>query len=128
MDGLTFLHSQALLLAWMDGRESVNSSLAILFCIRNRINEKWEDGDLGRILQGIWYERYYQNTPGGLDYIELPDLRDPVFNQLLGLVESIFDPENPAIDRLTNGGTRWGDNPVEAKERVAVVGTLNIWR
>jgi hypothetical protein len=121
MTGATFLQSLAAHLAYMEGKaHGTNAQLAILFCLRNRIAANWEDGDLGRIIQSV----YFMNIEGVVP--DIPDVRNPDFQQILGYTEGIFD--NSIQDRLTSGALFWGvKKPLGAKERVAQVSTLNFW-
>ena len=123
MTGSVFLQSLAAHLAYMEAKEhGVNSQLAVLFCLRNRIAAGWESGDLGRILQA-----YYFMSTGIGTVPDIPDVRDPDFVQVLGYVESIFD--NTAQDKLTDGAFYWGvERPLGAKERVAQIGQFSLWR
>lgn len=125
MTGATFLQSLAAHLAYMEGKDyGTNAQLAILFCLRNRISADWEDGDLGRIIQGEYFKHLIKTASWKLD---VPDVRNPEFQQVLGYVEGIFD--NSTQDRLSNGALMWGnERPLGAKERMAQVGTLNLWR
>lgn len=117
-----FLHSMSVQLAWQDGRENgVNGMLAILFCLRNRVAEGFEGGDLSRIIQSHHIWRYSE----GLAFIDVPDTREPSFSQLLGYVEGVFD--NSIVDRLTAGATYWGKFQIK-KMKVAQVGTLDLWK
>lgn len=120
MTGSIFLQSLAVYIAWRDGKDyGLNAQIAILLCIRNRVAANKYNGDLGKILEPEI------NTVSPV--YELPDVRDPSFTQLSGLAESIFD--NTAQDRLTCGATDWGEEPpLGAKERVAQVGTLLLWK
>lgn len=105
-------------------QHGVNAQLAVLFCLRNRIAAGWEDGDLGRIIQGELFKHLVRTASWKLD---IPDVRDPDFVQILGYVESIFD--NTAADKLTDGAFFWGvERPLGAKERVAQIGQLNLWK
>lgn len=125
MNGVLFLHALAAHLAWMEGREyGINGQLAILFCLRNRVSAGWEEGDLGRIIQGIHYLRYGEHK----DLIEVPDIRDPSFQQLLSYVQGVFD--NSIQDVLTSGALYWGEKPdrgFRTATRVAQVGSLLLW-
>lgn len=124
MTGVDFLRGLAAHLAWMEGKDhGLNGQLAILFCLRNRVAAGWEDGDLGRIIQGAYYFRY-----SIAQYlIEVPDVRNPEVQQLLGYVEGVFD--NTIQDRLTEGATHW-NNKLHGSglAKVAQVGTLNLWK
>lgn len=122
MVGKDFLYSLACHLAWHEGNsESTNGQLAILFCLKNRITAGIEGGDLGRILQAEFTKRMLLKQPS----IEVPDVRDPSFSQVLSLVEGIFD--GSVQDRLTNGAIYYGPKPWGSKDQAAVVGKLQLW-
>lgn len=126
MTGATFLQSLATLVAYEEVSEyGTNAELAVLFCFRNRVAAGWEDGDFSRILQRYFFEMY---SSGSTIYIpDIPDVRNPDFQQVLGYVEGIFD--NSLQDKLTSGALYWGVNkPIGAKERVAQVGPLLLWK
>jgi hypothetical protein len=118
MSGALFIQSLALLLAWTEGNKySINVMLAILFCLRNQVAAKLENGDLGKIIE---------KCIGFYGIGTIPDTRNPDFQQVMGYVEGIFD--NSIQDRLTNGALYWGiEKPVGAKERVAQVGQMLFW-
>jgi hypothetical protein len=119
--GIDFLNGLACHLAWLEGREEgTNGMSAVLFALRNRIIAGHENGDLGRIIQAEFTKRMLLRQP-----TEVPDVRDPSFSQILGLVEGILD--GTIQDRLTNGALYYGPRPWGSKERVAVVGKLELW-
>lgn len=121
MTSNTFLQSMAAGLAWMEGKDDgVNGQLAILFCLRNRINSGYLNGDLKAIIQAEYSKRELLKQP-----IEFPDPRDPYFSQLLGYVEGIF--EGTIIDNITNGAIYYGPKPYGSGQRVGVVGKLELW-
>lgn len=80
-----------------------------------------EGGDLGRILQAEFTKRMLLKQPN----IEVPDVRDPSFSQVLGFVEGIF--EGTIQDKLTNGAIYYGPKPWGSKDQAAVVGKLILW-
>lgn len=122
MVGKDFLHSLACHLAYLEGvGEGTNGMTAILFCLRNRITAGMEGGDLGRILQAEFTKRMMLKQPS----IDVPDVRDPSFSQVLGFVEGIFD--GSIQDKLTNGAIYYGPKPWGSKDQAAVVGKLILW-
>jgi hypothetical protein len=122
MVGINFLHALACHLAWLEGREDgTNSMCAILHCLKNRMTAGMEGGDLGRILQAEFTKRMLLKQPS----IDIPDVRDPSFSQVLGFVEGIFD--GTIQDRLTNGAIYYGPKPWGSKDQAAVVGKLQLW-
>ena len=121
MTGKDFLNSLACQLAYAEGREEgINGMSAILFALRNRVIAGHENGDLGRIIQAEFTKRMLLRQP-----IDIPDVRDPSFSQVLNLVEGILD--GTIQDKLTNGAIYYGPKPWGSKERVAVVGKLELW-
>lgn len=122
MTGANFLEAMAVHLAWMEASMyGINEQLAVLFCLRNRLAAGWLNGDLSCILRNAFL---FDQTNKIFD---LPDPRDPAFQQLLTLAESVFD--NTAKDYITDGAVYWGVNkPHDAKERVAQVGQLLLWK
>lgn len=122
MVGKDFLYSLACHLAFLEAKdEGTNGMLSILFCIFNRVKAGIEGGDLGRILQAEFTKRMMLKQPS----IEVPDVRDPSFSQVLSLVEGIFD--GSVQDRLTNGAIYYGPKPWGSKDKAAVVGKLELW-
>lgn len=118
MIGSTFLHALVAQLAYQEGKDNgINGQLAVVFCIKNRVDTGWYAGGLGEVLQDEF------SSLSGLD---IPDVRDPVFQQLLSVIEEIF--EGKRVDKLTCGALWWTNNYNILRQRVAQVGTMNLWR
>jgi hypothetical protein len=121
MTGKDFLHGMACQLAYLEGKnDGVNGMCAVIFCLRNRVIAGHENGDLGRIIQSEFIKRMMLKQP-----TDIPDVRDPSFSQVLGLVEGMLD--NSIQDKLSNGALYYGPKPWGSKEKVAVVGKLELW-
>ena len=104
MNGVLFLYSLALHLAWTEGKASgINGILAVMFCLRNRVAANWEEGDLGRVIQGQHFMTLAKKI--GQWIPEIPDIREPIFQQAMTYVEGIFD--NTTKDNLTSGALYW---------------------
>jgi len=124
MSGDDFIKAQCCLLAWRDGHGyGANAMIGILHVIRNRttanggdwlvtVQDSCNDAHFGRL----------QPPAGGY-----PDVRDPVFQILLDVVDSIYD--GTRLDRLTNDANHYGDVCCRPHStRVADIGGLIFYR
>ena len=125
MDGGMFIKSMACALAWRDGRDSgVNAMLGILHTVRNRAEH---------FLVGDWL--------GAVEFFDdecftgvYPDIRDPEFQQVLQIVDSVYDGTRQ--DKLTNGanlymrffeGPAGGTLPMFSFPRTAQIGFIHFY-
>lgn len=118
-----FLKSLALAVAWREGaKNGANGMLGVLFALRNRVKDGWVGGTWFGVLQAA-----LNRTP----LEEVPDPRHPEFQQVMGLIDGIFDDTVP--DTLTGGARYWapvGDLVLHGvdQERTAVVGAMVFFR
>jgi hypothetical protein len=108
-----YVKSQLISVAW-DAASHISfpAMAAVMFCIKNRVDANG-DGDWLKVISAISKEK----TPA-------VDVRDPDFQKVLEVVDHIYDGSK--VDRWTNGGTHWEAG--DARERTAVVGTLEIYK
>jgi hypothetical protein len=107
-------------IAWRFRHISYPAMVAIMFCVRNRVqNSNWLP-----VLEKI--ERDLPATS------ETSDQRDPELTKVLETVDYVYDGSK--ADKLANGGTHWVETgkPLwwseEVKERVASIAGLEIWK
>ena len=101
-----FIKAKLVEVAWKRaGHISFPACAAVMFCVRNLLEK---NGD--------------QNWLRALG--EVTDPRDPEFQKLLELVDSVFDGSKP--DNITNGATSWQEG--SGKERAAVIGGLVLFK
>lgn len=132
MDSDSFIKAQAALLAWRDGhRNGVNGMLGVLFVVRRQT----------KLCGDNWMQIIRNRTDCEHEW---PDVRDPEFQTLLQLVDSVYD--GTKTDKLTNEATSYAETGtpdniciirqpqvytafhVESLCRVAQIGTLEFYR
>lgn len=98
-----------------------NGSVCVMYVLRKRANE--ENGNWMRAMHDV------EEAPRKRD---LPDPRDPKFQELLGYVDGIYSGET--IDKWTAEARFWWDGSGDPwfslpdKERVGQVGNLIFWK
>jgi hypothetical protein len=109
MQGQQFLNAIAALLAWREEAiNGINGQLGVLFVLRNRLKAGWSHGDFGQIMEG--HNQFSSmSVVGDGQTVHYPDVREPSFNKILQYVDSVFDPDNPLADTLTNGAVYYAD-------------------
>ena len=92
---------EATIYAWMEeGDNSLNAMLGVLFALRNRVDSGMSGGSW---LKNI--EDAESHRPGQRTTQHFPDVRDPVFIQILQLVDEVYDGRRK--DNLTGGAMYW---------------------
>lgn len=87
MNGSDFLKAELARLAYLDGfEEGLNGMLGVAFCIRNRVNAGWWNGDWSQVLSH--HRDYSYRTEPYPDTV--PDPRIYSFQTLLQEIDGIF--------------------------------------
>ena len=104
-----FVNSIAALLAWREeNANGLNGMLGVLFCLRNRVKAGWFQSDLFENI--IAHNQFSSMTVTGDGQLtHYPSMHDQNFQKLLQYVDSVYDPENPLQDTLTQGGLYYSD-------------------
>ncbi len=131
-----YIMSMAIFKVWQEQKEGLlNEVLAALFVFRNRVKANWFNGN--------WSDVISNHKPAMVSKtINVPDVRDPVFKQLLSLVDSVYD--NTGVDKLTDGAfyfARIGDgstiepwfqeeilNKPSIHPRISIVGETSLFK
>lgn len=108
---------------------SIPAILSVMFVIKTRAGD------------GAWLQNLdYLEKEGAPLNVDKPDIRDPVFLEVLQLVNGIYTGDSGEIARkdiFTDGARWWWDNnfsgfnhwfDMTIRERVAQVGTMTFWR
>lgn len=99
-----YIKSKLADLCWQEGHEygGINNMLAIGFMMRNRVHAGWLGGDwLACIAE------YYINAEGEKRPSSTPNLRDPMFRELLAKIDGVY--EASAADKMTQGALYCAD-------------------
>ena len=132
----------ASLLAWREERSNgVNGMLAVLYVIRNRAKAGWGGGSWSKIMEQ--HNQFSSMTVlGDGQTVAYPDPRDPLYLQILQLVDTVYDDSR--ADNLTGGALYYADlgspayhkggwfdvNIAQSKDhpRVATIGTTTYFK
>jgi hypothetical protein len=87
------------------GHISFPACVAVLFCLRNRLEANGDNDWMRAIGESV-------------------DARDPEFLKILEVVDSIYD--GTRADSLSNNATHW--TPAEGRERVATIGGFELYK
>jgi hypothetical protein len=97
----------ASLLAWREERSNgVNGMMGVLFVVNNRAKAGWSGGNWTRVIEA--HNQFSSiSVLGDSQTVAYPDVRDPMFMQVLQAVDSVYDGERQ--DKLTNGALYYAD-------------------
>lgn len=97
----------ACLLAWREERSNgVNGMMGVIFVLRNRAKAGWNSGSW---IKNIDAKNQFSSISviGDSQTVVYPDPRDPSFQQLMQIVDTIYDGTRE--DNLTNGALYYAD-------------------
>lgn len=102
-----FEKSLCSLVAWREERSNgINGMLGVLFVIRNRARAGWNQGSWSKNIAA--HNQFSSiSVIGDSQTVVYPDVRDPLFLQLIQVVDSVYDDARP--DNLTGGALYYAD-------------------
>ena len=104
MTGEEIIKGLALVAAWKhEHQNGVNGMLAVLFVLRNRVNDGWFNGDWMLNVEALFNsgpDDWTVNTQG-IEEGSFPDVREPSFIKLMQYIDGVFD--GTQTDTLTDG-------------------------
>jgi len=106
MDPANYIKSVLALLAWREENiNGVNGMLGVMFVVRARA-QAWGKGDWLSVMTA--HNQFSSMTVAGDGQtVKYPDPRDPAFQRVLQIVDSVFD--GTMTDTLTNGALYYAD-------------------
>ena len=102
-----YIKSQLCLVAWREERSNgLSGQLGVMFVIRNRVHAGWFEGDWAKNITG--HNQFSSmSVKGDAGTVSYPDVRDPLFLELLQQVDGVYD--NTTNDSITGGALYYAD-------------------